>query len=350
MRYGVGLFLLAGALASTAAHGREESQTYESAGIKPWSEAVVSVTDLDASATWLREHGGWRTTAEGKLSPSEIAYWQLPETATGEFLKICAPKATTGCIRYIRFDSVEQRPIRPAARAWDTGGIYSIMVRSEDARSAYDAALNLGWWAESEPYEFSFGTSDLVNVVVRGPNGVNYAIYERKTPKFTDFPVGTLSQAFNTMRMVRNQPATLAFYRDTLGLEVLFDAPFTDPEPRANNFSVPHNLATELVRRAAVVQPRLPGETGRIELMQFEGFEGRDFAELASPPNLGIISVRYPVRNLAGLRDRLEAKNVMPEYAGDLVRIGDLAGSKAAADIFAIRDPDGNLTEFYRVD
>lgn len=305
---------------------------------------MVSVADLDASGAWLVEHGGWRAVASGDADRAELDYWALPATVTAEFRKLCAPGATTGCIRFVRFDGAEgQRPIRRAARPWDTGGIFSIMLRTEDAGAAFDAAIELGWWAESEPYSFSFGGSDLVNVVVRGPHGVNYALYERRSPPFVDFPVGPLSQAFNTMRMVRNQPDSLAWYRDRLGFRVLFDAPFTDPEPRANNFSVPANLATELVRRAGVAQPVMPQESGRVELMQFEGFSGRDYSAHAAPPNFGIISVRYPVADLDGYHRMLGDNGVEPVHAAQAVPVGGLG----TLDLFAVRDADGNLTEFY---
>jgi catechol 2,3-dioxygenase-like lactoylglutathione lyase family enzyme len=305
---------------------------------------VVSVADLDASAAWLLEDGGWREVARGPLARAELAYWRLTNTVSGAYLRICAPEAETGCIRYVRFDGAQgQRPIRLAARPWDTGGIFSIMLRSEDAQAMFDAAIARGWWAESPPYAFSFGGSDLVNVVIRGPHGVNYALYQRAAPPFDGFPVGRLSQAFNTMRMVRDQPAALAFFRDQLGFGVLFDAPFTDPEPRPNNFSVPANLATTLVRRAAVAQPVLPGEDGRIEVMQFEGFAGRNLSAHASPPNLGIISVRYPVARLDAYRAFLEANGVAVVQEAGGVPVGGLG----TLDLVAVRDPDGNLTEFY---
>ncbi len=335
---------VAAAVLAAAAASSLSARTVTDHGVEPWSEAVVSVADLDESSGWLVEHGGWREVASGNVDRAELDYWKLPDEVSGAFLKVCAASAETGCIRFVRFDGAEkQRPIRLAARPWDTGGIFSIMMRTEDAQAAFDAAIARGWWAESEPYRFSFGGSDLVNVVVRGPHGVNYALYERVSPPFTGFPVGPLSQAFNTMRMVKDQPASLAWYRDRLGLEVLFDAPFTDPEPRSNNFSVPANLATTLVRRAAVVQPLLPGEDGRIELMQFEGFEGRDFSAHASPPNWGILSVRYPVADLAAYRAHLSERGVEIAYAAEDVAVAGLG----LVDLIAVRDPDGNLTEFY---
>ncbi|MHA7819820.1 MAG: VOC family protein [Erythrobacter sp.] len=333
---------------SAAAAPTLSAQSAANLGVTPWTEAVVSVADLDESGEWLVRHGGWRVIASGAMDRAELDYWALPANATAEYRKLCAPEATTGCIRFVRFDGAKnQRPIRLAARPWDTGGIFSIMLRSEDTRAAFDAAIALGWWAESEPYPFSFGASDLVNVVVRGPHGVNYALYERKSPPFEDFPVGRLSQAFNTMRMVKDQPQALAFYRDRLGFGVLFDAPFTDPEPRSNNFSVPANLATSLVRRAAVAQPVLPGETGRIEVMEFEGFEGRDVSAHASLPNFGIISVRYPVQAITEYSAFLEANGVEIERAGNAVTVPALLGTDGPVRIFAVRDPDGNLTEFY---
>ncbi|MBV7265221.1 VOC family protein [Erythrobacter ani] len=335
------------ALAHAPAPASGASQDAVSFGLEPWNEALVSVTDLDESTTWLIEDGDWRIVGAGAVSRAELEYWKLPANISGIFRKVCAAKAQTGCIRFVRFDGAEnQRPIRLAARPWDTGGIFSIMLRSEDTQALFDAAIARGWWAESQPYRFSFGGSDLVNVVVRGPHGVNYALYEREAPAFTGFPVGPLSQAFNTMRMVKDQSASIAWYRDLLGLKVLFDAPFTDPEPRANNFSVPANLATTLTRRAAVVQPELPGEDGRIELMEFEGFEGRDYSQFASPPNLGIISVRYPVGELDAYRAMLEQRGLAPEYSASDVPVSGLG----LVDLMAVRDPDGNLTEFYHAD
>ena len=344
MRAAAHIIIAALALAAGAALPAKAAPQAADYGVAPWSEVVVSVADLDASAAWLVEDGGWREVARGELARAELAYWHLPETVSGAFLKICAPAARTGCIRYVRFDNAEgQRPIRLAARPWDTGGIFSIMLRSENVQAMFDAAIARGWWAESPPYAFSFGGSDLVNVVIRGPHGVNYALYQRAAPPFDGFPVGRLSQAFNTMRMVRDQPAALAFFRDRLGFGVLFDAPFTDPEPRPNNFSVPANLATTLVRRAAVAQPVLPGEDGRVEVMQFEGFAGRDLTAHAAPPNWGIISVRYPVDRLDEYHALLTANGVEPVYAAVAVPVGELG----TVDLVAVRDPDGSLTEFY---
>jgi catechol 2,3-dioxygenase-like lactoylglutathione lyase family enzyme len=310
--------------------------------VLPWSETLVSVESIPATTRLFREIGGWHVTHKGKVARGELDYWNLPEDATASFERLCAPKTDTGCIRFVRFANVPQRPIRLATRAWDTGGIFSIMVRSDNVPALFDEAIRLGWWAESAPIRFTFGASDLRNVVLTGPHGINLAVYERISPAFTAFPVGRISQAFNSMRMVRNKPAARAFYEQKLGFTALFDSNNEPAEPAPSNFGIPLNYTPQIRRSAAAMQPA-PGETGRVELMQIEGFTGGDAAPYASPPNLGILSVRYPVKDLAAYQAQLEARGVIFSYEASAIPIAGLG----TVNLFAVRDPDGNITEFY---
>ena len=311
--------------------------------VAPWSEAVVSVTDISASAALFREVGGWHRTHAGKVAAAELDYWQLSRKARATFERWCAPGTDTGCIRFVRFTGVAQRPVRLATRAWDTGGIYSIMVRSDNVPALFDAAIARGWWAESAPIRFTFGASDLRNVVLTGPHGINLAVYERVSPTFTAFPVGRISQAFNSMRMVKSRPAARAFYERELGFALLFDSNNEPATPAPSNFGIPLNLTPQIKRAAAALQPVSGLETGRIEVMQIEGFTGGDVSAYASPPNLGILSVRYPVKGLNAFRAQLETRRVAIAYAAAAVPVGGLG----RVALIAVRDPDGNITEFY---
>ncbi|KLE32026.1 VOC family protein [Aurantiacibacter gangjinensis] len=311
-------------------------------GVEPWTDAVVSVAEFEPATVLFREAGNWRLVVSGEVDRTELDYWELGSEASARFERWCAPQADIGCIRFVRFSGVDQEPIRPAARAWDTGGIYSMMVRSDDVPSLYEAALDLGWWAESPPIRFQFGASDLRNVVLQGPHGLNIAVYERITPEFTGFPLGAISQGFNSMRMVRDREASRAFYADSLGFGVLFDATSEPDEPAFSNFGIPLNLTPDVIRAATALHPQ-PGETGRVEVMQITGFTGHNHSERASQPNLGHLSVRYPVRDLAGYRAMLEANGIAIAYEGTDVTISGLG----TVDIMAVRDPDGSLTEFF---
>ncbi len=313
--------------------------------VHPWTETIISVDNIAASSRLFREIGGWQVTHKGKVDSTEIDYWNLPEGTKATFERLCAPKTTTGCIRFIRFAGVPQRPIRQAKRAWDTGGIFSIMVRSDNVPALFDAAIAMGWWAESEPIRFTFGASDLRNIVLTGPHGINLAVYQRVSPPFTAFPVGRISQAFNSMRMVRDKSASRRFYEEKLGFAVLFDSNIEPVEPAPSNFGIPLNF-TPIIKRAAVALYPSPGETGRVEVMQLEGFTGLDVSAHASPPNLGIISVRYPVQNLASYRAALSGKGVGIVYETNIMKSDGLS-DRRTAKMFSVRDPDGNLTDFY---
>lgn len=308
----------------------------------PWTEAVVSVTDIAAATRLFRVAGGWRTTHRGAVSREELRYWVLPDTVSARFERLCAPGADTGCLRFVCFRGATQRPVRRALRAWDSGGIYSIMVRSDNVEALFDTALSLGWWAESAPVRFSFGTSDLRNVVLTGPHGINLAVYERVSPPFTAFRVGRISQAFNSMRMVRDKARARAFYETTLGFSVLFDSNAEPAEPAPSNFGIPLDHTPRIRRSAAALQPA-PGETGRVEVMQIEGFGGQDASAHASPPNLGILSVRYPVADIDSYREAVKERGGETAYEAMAVPIGGIG----IVNIFSVRDPDGNITEFY---
>jgi catechol 2,3-dioxygenase-like lactoylglutathione lyase family enzyme len=307
-------------------------------GRRRWSACAI----WRARRGLFREVGGLADDRQGAIARAELDYLRLPRAARGRYLRICAAGANTGCIRFVRFDGVPQRPVRLAARPWDTGGIFSLMVRSDDVQGLFDRAIALGWWAESEPIAFRFGGSDLRNVVLTGRHGINLAAYQRVSPPFTAFPLGPISQAFNSMRMVRDQRRSLAFYRDGLGFKTVFDADYKDPAPQASNFSVPQNLTASIVRRAAALQP-VDGEIGRVEVMQFVGLDGKDAAPHAAAPNLGILSVRYPVAGLDSYRRTLGSRGIRPSAEASGMGVAELG----IVDMLAVRDPDGSITEFY---
>ncbi len=332
-----GLILHAG-LAS-AALGDEPSPLLEA----PWQEAVISVRDLDSTARFFLEIGGFEEVARGTLSREEINYWHLDPGVSGEFLLLRAPGSGHGHIRFVRFKGAEQVPVRLGARAWDSGGYFSLMMRAHDLKSVYADALVLGWHAESEPVYFDFGSSVLANVVLKGPDGINIALYERLSPPLDEFwQFERLSQPFNAMQMVADIEPADDFFTAVLGMDYFWSGDYVDPAPGPNNFGLPQNLTTEIPRRTRILQPR-PGETGRLELMQFVGLDGRDLSDRAQPPNLGIMSVRYPVADAEQALEQIRATG-KDAWRGpsvlDLQPYGKLR-------MFAVRAPDGALVEIY---
>ena len=62
----------------------------------PWTEAIVSVTDLDRSARFFREIGGYEVRWQGSLSGGELEFLGLASTASGEALLLGRPGARLG--------------------------------------------------------------------------------------------------------------------------------------------------------------------------------------------------------------------------------------------------------------
>lgn len=310
---------------------------------RPWQEAMISVRDPDAAARFFVEVGGFEDVARGPLSASEIDYWGLETGAAGEFLLLKAPGSDHGYLRFVRFNGVEQTPVRVGARAWDSGGYFSLMMRARDLDAVYADALALGWMAESEPVRFEFPPSVLANVVLKGPDGINIALYERLEPPLDDFwRFDRLSQPFNAMQMVADIDPADDFFSRVLGMSHFWAGDFVDPVAGPNNFGLPQNLTTEIPRRTRILQPR-PGETGRLELMQFVGLDGRDLSDRARPPNLGILSVRYPVEDVDAALARIEA-------AGGTAWRGPVDLELApygSVRVVAVRAPDGAIVELF---
>ena len=125
-------------------------------------------------------------------------------------------------IRLIRFTNAGPRvPMRPGARAWDTGCYFSLMVRSRD-------------------------------------------------------------MAYN-------------FYTEVLGFATFYKGdPYTAQEPTP--LGLPVNLTTTIPYLAGIVYPT-PGEFGRMEMIEIRGLDGYDYADRCDAPNLGILAVRFEVRD-----------------------------------------------------
>lgn len=341
---GLGLALGSGAASGDGARDAADATPVLE---RPWQEAVISVRDLDAAARLFREIGGWETVARGAMRRSELDHWGLPSTAAGEYLLIRAPRSEHGHLRFVRFIGVAQQPIRVGARAWDTGGYFSLMLRARDLDRVYADALALGWHAESEPVRFEFPPSVLANVVLKGPDGLNIALYERLEPELDAFwNFERLSQPFNAMQMVADIERADRFFHGGLGMPHFWSGDYLDPEPGPNNFGLPQNLVTEAPRRTRILEGDPGSEIGRLEVMQFAGLDGRDLSDRADAPNLGILAVRYRVDDLDTARARLDGRGIEPLRGPDPVEATELGDTR----MLTLRSPDGALVQIYTAD
>lgn len=328
-----------------AASVSQEAERPSPVTLAPWTDVMVSVTDLDRTAQFFREIGGYETVDRAALPAADIAALGLPETASGEILVLRAPGSDHGYVRLVRFDNAGRKvPTRPGARAWDTGCYWSIMVRVKGMQAVYDEAIAMGWWTQTPITYLEFGESKLNVVVFQGPDGVQVQGYERlgqPLPEgFPDFD--RLSQPFNLMQMVRDREAIRVLIEDVLGFDRFWlGPPYVDKAPTDMPLGIPRNLTTNVPYKAGIFYPEAM-ETGRLEAIEINGLEGHDYAQACRAPNLGILSVTFPVSDVHAARDTIRARGWQIEtepYETSRAPMGRVT-------VFAVRAPDGGLIEF----
>ncbi|MEM9570577.1 MAG: hypothetical protein AAF996_03865 [Pseudomonadota bacterium] len=313
---------------------------------QPWLMATASVSDLEQTARFFREIGGYETVFEGPLDPSELRALGLPNDASGEVRTLRAPRSDSGYVRLVRFDNAGRKaPTRPGARAWDTGCFWSFMVRANDLEAVYDDAIAMGWGTETPIAPLSFNGSELNIVVFKGPDGLQVQAYERLNrpiPEgFTDFE--RLSRPFNIMQMTRDREAVRLLMEDVLGFErVWYGTPYVDDEPTLMPLGIPQNLTTSVPYKAGIFTPQTQSLYGRMEYIEIDGLDGFDYTDRCRAPNLGWLSVTYPVDVADRAKQMIEARGWAIEqdvYASTRPSFGALR-------VFSIKAPDGAMIEF----
>lgn len=315
--------------------------------VDPWQEAVVSVYDLERSARFFTEIGGYEIKWRGALGDDAIGAWNLPAGASGEAMLLGPADYGRGLVRLVRFDNAGRRePMRPGSRAWDTGCYFSLMVRMQGMPSIYDDAIRLGWWTETPITYLEFGASRLNVVIYRGPDGIQVQGYERLSPALpAAIPAfERFTGPFNVMQMVRDRDAAYAFFTEVLGFDTFYlGKPYTAETPTPTPIGIPVNLTTTIPYRAGIVYPEA-GEFGRMEMIEIMGLDGNDYADRCHAPNLGILAVRFPVADVQRARAAIEQRGASVGAIRDVV-----IRPYGTLRMFDVTTPDGAIIQFYEV-
>jgi len=314
-----------------------------------WKEAVVSVHDLSFWVSTAEHEFAWSLGHRGAVSREQLEAWGLPgHVGADEALFHCGDEAQ-GFVRFVAFKGAKQERIRAGAMPWDTGGIFSLMLRARDLINVKDGLLDRGFTMVADPVTFDYNGQILTNIIFRGPDGVSFGVYERVTPPLTGWPhVKKFSQPFNCMQIVRSRDATRDFHRDVLGFGAFVDNDARNAKPTDSNFGFPKNLTTQYVTKAAIMHPRgrldaKERDNGRVELIEWDGFDGRDLAARAVAPNFGALMLRWCVTDAKAAHDQIKAKGVSiyrPLASLFAAPYGDLV-------TFSVRTPDGVIYELF---
>jgi hypothetical protein len=262
-----------------------------------WQEVVIGVGDLDRWIDAFGHLGDWTVRHRGMTDAGLAAAWSLPKDTQPEEAVIGHPAEPDRWIRLIRFHGIEAPPARATAQAWDTGGLFSVLLHSNDIADVLRRAQNLGWGSFNDIGLMEFENMTMRNVVLRAPDGCNFGIYEpqpRGTATITR-PKHRLCPPVTVQQVLRDLGRTRDFFRDTLGWTPWFDG---ETRLAINQFGMPDNYAGKVPKKVAIVQAA-PGAPGQLELIQWTMFEGRDLSGRAALPHRGNIALRWMVPDLA---------------------------------------------------
>lgn len=316
-----------------------------------WSEAVCLVGDGEPIKRFASSVAGWQIGDRDRIEPSLAAFMGLSAAAAagGRQWRITDGTGRAGALRLIELPSLRgSRAVEGGSATteppWCTGGIFSIMVRSNALRERWLAARALGWDSVTAPVDLEFSGVAIANVILRGPQGVNVSIYERLVPRMPDAPdLLKLRRPFNSMQVVADLARARRFYVDTLGFEVVGEGQFKWESGKPNNFGVPAEIARSAALDYLIAAPRAGGPT-QVEIVHFRGLptQRRRPAGAGRP---GIFALRIPVSRLEPVLSRLSAAG-WP--IGDGVREIVFDG-KQPQRALAVDSPEGARLEFVEV-
>ena len=173
-----------------------------------------------------------------------------------------------------------------------------------------------------------------------------YERLNRPIPEgFTAFE--RLSRPFNIMQMPRDREAVRELMEDVLGFErVWYGPPYVDEQPTLMPLGIPQNLTTSIPYKAGIFTPQTQTLYGRMEYIEIDGLDGFDYAQRCQAPNLGWLSVTYPVDSVEAAKAMIVSRGWAIEqdiYAAERPSFGDLK-------LFLIKAPDGATIEFAEAD
>jgi len=310
--------------------------------IHGYKEVIFSVRDIERDLNVYSKLGGWSISDRNHLSKSQLSFWNLSSKVTGHTALLKYPGRDTGIVRLVSFKNVEQKHIRAHAQSWDTGGIYDVDIRVKDIRKKTEEFLYHGWSGYSDIKEYHFNEFHVSEILIKGSEDIVFALIQRHAPTLEGYPMLTeMSHVFNSSQIVKSLEESKSFYIDKLGFKEYSTFEGRNGEAGPNVFGIPYNVFPNVIRKISILSPTGKNE-GSVELVQLEGLIGRDFSKEAIAPNLGILTLRFPVDGLHEFVQSMQNKGVVIEKGIERIEMSPYG----LVDIAAIKSPDGAWLEF----
>lgn len=307
-------------------------------------EAVVSVEHLTRVAETLHAVAGWSWRPLRPAPPEQRAAWKLEKSGAPIEQVLIEPDGDErGRIRLVRVGDPDAVHMRSSSHIWDTGGIFDLDVYVRDCAATFRELQRHGWSGFGNPADYQWSGFPVREVLATGPDGVVLAMIETEKVAISLPSYRHISRVFNSSQAVRDLDASLDFYIGKLGWKAFVTMDVRNAvEPGRNVLGVPMPLAETMRRRVAIVHPSGTND-GSVELISLPELAGHDFASRCVAPNIGHLSLRFPVTDSLSEARRLTHSGV-PLYTEPMHMVIEPFGE---VDLFSVQSPDGALLEFF---
>ncbi len=313
----------------------------DDSSLKGFQEIVFSVSNMEREIAFYKNTFGWELVHRGDLDERMYPIWQLDTSIKVEEALLVNKGDSKGYLRLVKFHTGAQQQIRSGAQIWDSGGIYDVNVRVKDMQKMYTAVQEEGWNGTTDPNRFIFGKFEVTEVLLKGPDGVVTAMMERHKPPLEGFEFEKASRIFNSTTICADYEKTRDFFINGLGFKLYYEMDGENRSHGPNVIGIPPNINGNITVPICIVHPNGENE-GSLELLHTKELTGKNCAEFAKPPNLGILMYRFPVRDAQAYADILKKRGIVLNSEVQTVNIppyGDL-------NLFSVRSPDGVWIEF----
>lgn len=279
-------------------------------------EIVLSVKNLDTATAVYRDVGKFEIKSDGAVDPALATFWGLPAGTRIHERVMGVPSTDKGFLRLVKIEGLPQVQIRSSARPFDTGGMFNFNALVKDMPGVFEALRDAGFQGFADPNYYTIFGKDYGGAMLRGHDGIVINLLERVNQSWDDVPpFATMSHIVNATQMVKDYDASVDFFAKKLGWHIRWEAAPIWPADGSNNMALPNSLLISgaVKEKAASFIFAKDADGGSIEVFKFEGVTGKDFADRAHPPNLGVLSYRVHVPKLADYAKLIASRGVMPK-------------------------------------
>jgi len=311
--------------------------------LKSISEVVYSVGNMEKVKNFFCGYGGWNIVGSYGSDNSVLDFWQLNTSAMASECLIQSNNHTTGQLRLVKFNGVEQDYIRSSQQPWDVGGIMDINLRVPEVAGTFEELRELGWHGLSDPLLQVMGPFKLYDILMKGYDDTIVAFTHRVEPPLElDTSLKLPTHVYNSSMTVKDLAGSKEFFLNQLGCHLLNEYEVAKDKPQETMFGLPFNMADKVRCKANILS--FDGTRDTIfQIIEFDGVTGKDYANKALPPNRGFMSYRVEVVGINPYYEQVCANGVQPHQPIQEIKIEPYGMVKA----FAVKSPDGVWFTFF---